>query len=192
MQAEALIGPNAVLQMVPVLDHACGRGQRDRLLRASGIIHLPDGSCMIPEAQPARLFRALRESLPDQAPEIATEAGRHTADYLMAHRIPAMAKRLLRHLPRPLATELLSRAIARHAWTFAGSGRFRIAGRQPRVFEIVANPLALGQATEPLCHWHAAVFEGLFKALVDPSVTVRESACCAAGARACRFLLALS
>lgn len=190
MPAEALIGPNAVLQLVPVLDHTCGPAQRQRLLRDAGIIHLPDGSRMIPEALPARLLMALRAALPEQAPGIAAEAGRRTADYLIAHRIPGRAKWLLGHLPRALAAELLSRAIARHAWTFAGSGRFRIAARRPRTFEITANPLASGEAVEPLCHWHTAVFEGLFQTLVDPRVQVRETGCCAAGDSACRFVLA--
>lgn len=58
-------------------------------------------------------------------------------------------------------------------------------GVPPLTLSIAANPLALA----PGCHWHAAVFERLFAALVWPGATVRETACCAAGDAACRFTI---
>jgi divinyl protochlorophyllide a 8-vinyl-reductase len=45
----------------------------------------------------------------------------------------------------------LGKAIARHAWTFAGSGRFRVVA--PLVFEIADNPIVRGEVSDvPLCH----------------------------------------
>ncbi|MEM1431648.1 MAG: V4R domain-containing protein, partial [Pseudomonadota bacterium] len=44
----------------------------------------------------------------------------------------------------------------------------------------------------PLCHWHAAVFERLFRVLVSPESSVTEVACCAMGAPACRFEIRLT
>ena len=182
------IGPNAILQLVPVLDATLGRPARDRLLHLSGIDALPDGSGMIDETPVARLHQSLRRHYPGRAPALSRAAGQGTADYILAHRIPKPARTLLRALPASLAAPLLSRAIAGNAWTFAGSGRFRLASTRPPVFEIAANPLVRGESSfVPLCHWHAAVFERLFAALVHPAATSRESACCAMGAQACRF-----
>jgi hypothetical protein len=58
------------------------------------------------------------------AAEVARSAGRRTADYLLAHRIPKPVQALLKALPARLAARVLLSAIARHAWTFAGSGVF--------------------------------------------------------------------
>jgi divinyl protochlorophyllide a 8-vinyl-reductase len=56
------------------------------------------------------------------------------------------------------------------------------------LFEIADNPVVRGEtAATPVCHWHSAVFAGLFAALVDPHTQVIETACCACGAPACRF-----
>lgn len=185
------IGPNAVLQLVPVLDRAAGRDLRIRLMREAGLGDLPDGSEMLDEVAVARLHQAMRTDLPAIAPGLARVAGRRTGDYILVHRIPRGARTLLRLLPARLAAPLLSRAIAAHAWTFAGSGRFRVAASHPLAFEIADNPLVRGERSDhPVCDWHAAVFERLFTRLVDPGLRCREIACCAAGAPACRFELA--
>jgi len=121
---------------------------------------------------------------------MARAAGRRTGDYIRIHRIPRRAQALLRVLPARLSARLLARAIARHAWTFAGSGRFRVASRAPLVFEIADNPLVCGEhAAAPVCHWHAAVFARLYTRLVARDYTCVETACCATGAPACRFAL---
>ena len=81
-------------------------------------------------------------------------------------------------------------AITKHAWTFAGSGAFRVLGYSPLQVEIRDNPLAIGPADAPICHWHAAVFESLFGALVWPDLQVIEEHCTAMGAPACVFRIA--
>jgi divinyl protochlorophyllide a 8-vinyl-reductase len=185
------IGPNALLQLIPVLDRALGAPDRLRLFARAGAGAVPSDR-MIPEGPVAQVHRAVRACLPDQAPALMQEAGRGTADYILAHRIPKAAQRLLRALPRRLSASLLARAIARNAWTFAGSGQFRIVSWHPMVFEIADNPVIRGEAAPyPVCDWHVAVFQRLFAALVAPGVTVTETACCACGAPACRFVLHL-
>lgn len=180
------IGPNAILQLVPVLEEAGGALMRDRMLGLAGIERLPDGTEMIDEGPAARLHQVLRWAEPHRAPGLARKAGQGTADYILAHRIPAPAQAVLRGLPGRLAAPLLSRAIAAHAWTFAGSGQFRCVGAWK--FEIADNPVVRGECADtPICHWHAAVFERLYRALVTPRAICRETACCAAGAKACRF-----
>jgi divinyl protochlorophyllide a 8-vinyl-reductase len=162
-EADARIGPNAILQLLPGLDRRLGRAWRDRLL--AGIDLPSEGAGMWPEAACRAAHRAVWQGLPD-APQVLAEAGQGTADYILAHRIPGPAKALIRALPAPLGARLLTAAIARHAWTFAGSGRFRVLSQAPLVFEIADNPLAFGG------HWHAAVFRRLYRALVWPEARV--------------------
>jgi divinyl protochlorophyllide a 8-vinyl-reductase len=159
----ARIGPNAILQLLPVLDRRLGRVGRDRLL--AGIDLPPEGAGMWPEAACQAAHRAVWQGLPDAA-QVLAEAGQGTADYILAHRMPGPAKALIRALPAPLGARLLTAAITRHAWTFAGSGRFRVLSQAPLMFEIADNPLAFGG------HWHAAVFAGLYRALVWPGARV--------------------
>jgi len=191
-QPGARIGPNAILQMIPVLDAHTGPDIRRALCAEAGIVELPDGSGMVPEGPAAALHQALRRRMPHEASRIARAAGLATGDYILAHRIPRFAQIVLRASPACLAAPVLARAIAKHAWTFAGSGRFEIAGTAPIVFALHDNPVVRGErSTVPLCHWHAAVFERLFATLVTPRAQVTEAECCAMGAPACRFEIRL-
>ncbi|MEL7211695.1 MAG: bacteriochlorophyll 4-vinyl reductase [Pseudomonadota bacterium] len=185
-----LIGPNAILQLVPVIEQAGGRALRDEVFAAAGVFDLPSGDQMISEAPAARVHQALRAQVPNLAAALAWEAGRRTADYILANRIPAFAQRILKALPWRLSAQLLSKAIQKNAWTFAGSGTFRVL--TPLRFELADNPIVAGETSEtPLCHWHAAVFERLYQVLVHPQMICRETDCIAQGAGACRFELRL-
>jgi len=181
----ARIGPNAILQLLPVLDRAIGPEARAALLDTAGVtVPAPEG--MIPEAPAAALHRAVRAACGRQAPGLLAQAGRATGQYILARRIPPLAQSLLKALPAPLAARALSGAISRHAWTFVGSGQF--SARTPWLFEIAENPVISGErASGPICHWHAAVFETLYRTLVDPRCRCREVACRAQGAPVCRF-----
>jgi divinyl protochlorophyllide a 8-vinyl-reductase len=172
-----------------VLDRAGGPGAAARLMARAGLAGPPDGSAMIPEQEAAALHRQLRRDAPDLAGRLSAEAGDGTARYILAHRIPRPAQTVLGLLPPPLAARALSKAIARHAWTFAGSGAFRAV--DPWCFEIAANPLVDGENSEtPLCAWHAAVFERLYRSLVAPDCRCVETRCCAQpGGGPCRFEL---
>jgi len=184
-----VIGPNAVLQLVPILDRAVGPDRRAHILARAGIFDLPDGSGMIPETSAARLHSALRAAEPEMAPALAAHAGLATANYILGHRIPTPAQWVLRALPKGPAARLLSRAIAKHAWTFVGSGRFHVI--DPWTFEIEDNPLIRGaQSDTCLCDWHAAVFARLYQALVARDCMCMETRCAAShpGNR-CRFAL---
>lgn len=187
-EAPARIGPNAILQHLPELDAAIGPALRSALLHRAGVEPPPAGAGMWPETEVAHLHRAVWLYLPDRAAAIQQAAGQGVADYILAHRIPRPAQALIRALPAPLGARLLATAIARNAWTFAGSGRFRIIAHRPLTVEIAANPLAEGPA-RCSCHWHAGVFARLFGALVWPGAQATETACCAAGAPACRFVI---
>lgn len=184
---DALIGPNAILQLLPPLERAFGPARTTQMLAEAGVTAMPDGTRMIPETDAARLHQFLRRDAAEIAACLSAEAGRGTADYILAHRIPKPVQTLLKLLPASLAARALSGAIAKHAWTFAGSGTFRVVS--PWCFEIGQNPIVRGETSAtPLCHWHAAVFERLYRVLVHPAATCVETACCASSeAGICRF-----
>lgn len=183
-----LIGPNALTQLLPLLEQAGGADLRDDMLMRAGIVALPDMTGLIDEAPVARLHQVMRAEMPTLAPSLAWEAGERTAEYILANRIPRGVQWVLCALPGRIAGSILARAIARNAWTFTGSGAFRILSMQPLRFAIHDNPVVRGEfSSHPLCHWHTAVFEHLFRTLVDDRLRARETACCAMGAEACVF-----
>ena len=185
---QARIGPNSVLQLVPLLDDALGQEERHRLMRMSGLDVMPKDEGLMAEGPAAALHQALRSEHPGIAPRMTRQAGERTGDYIIRHRIPIAALHVLNRLPAWLAAPLLARVIERHSWTFAGSGSFRIVSRYPLVFELRDNPVVRGErADAPVCHWHAAVFERLFSHIVDENLRCVETECCACGADACRF-----
>lgn len=185
--SDGVIGPNAILQYLPVLDETFGREARQALLEKAHVYRIPDGTVMIPEGDAVRLQQEIRIHAPILAPNLAARAGEATADYILANRIPKPVQTVLKILPSRIAAVFLSRAISAHAWTFVGSGQFTV--RSPWVFEIDSNPMVFGEHSEtPLCHWHAAVFQRLYRVLVDPRVICEETCCCAQlGSDLCRF-----
>lgn len=188
VQTGGRIGPNAILQTIAILDHCEGRPARDLVMETARVAVPPADSGMLPEGDCAAVHRAVRLCLPDRADGLLRLAGLATGDYILRNRIPAPARAVIRALPGFLGARLLVAAISRHAWTFAGTGSFRVTGWRPLTFEIVNNPLIRGEyAAAPMCHWHAAVFERLFSRLLWRSAVVAEVSCAATGAAACRF-----
>lgn len=181
------IGPNAILQLVDVLER---RGEFDlcrSVLAEARAERPPRDAGMLPEADCAAVHQALRRVSP-AAEGLLEDAGLATGDYILAHRIPRLAQGVLRVLPGWFAAQVLTRAIARHSWTFVGTGEFRVESLRPLVVSVAQNPLVAGwRAERPQCIWHAAVFRRLYGRLVWPGVTVAETACCACGDAACRF-----
>lgn len=183
------IGPNAILQLMDVLER---RGEAElcrAVLAGAGVARPPRDAGMLPESDCAAVHQALRRLSP-AAEALLAEAGLATGDYILAHRIPKMAQVALRLLPGALATPVLTKAIAKHAWTFAGTGEFRVESGRPLVLSVARNPLVAGwRAERPQCVWHVSVFRRLYGRLVWPEVEVREVACCACGDPMCRFEL---
>jgi len=164
------IGPNAVLQLEAALREGLGQAALESVFRRAGLSGLladPPRS-MIDERIAVALYGALFAELPKHAPAIAADAGRRTADYVRARRIPALARLVVSALPAWLAAGLLLQAIAKNGWTFAGSGRVRVEPGHRHLIEIVDNPLVM-----PRCIWHTAVFQRLFETLVSADSRVR-------------------
>lgn len=169
----ALIGPNAILQALPVMERVLGREESARVLKEARICTLPTGDTMIAEVDALRLHRALSMRDPFEALEIAREAGAGTADYIIANRIPRAAARLLRWLPARLAAPLLMMAIAKHAWTFTGSGHFtHEGGWRFTIDRTEASDLMM--PTDSLFAWYAAVFTRMYQRMVHPHAICRD------------------
>lgn len=188
----ARIGPNAAIQLAEALRAFHGEETARAVFASAGLEPWLDAppDAMIDEREAARLHREVAAALPvAEAQAVAVEAGRRTGAYILAHRIPSMAHVLLKALPNALALPLLLTAIGAHAWTFAGSGAFSVAGRRIR---IARNPLAVVSSEGgPGCAWHAAVFETLLRTLVSRRIVVSETRCCAVGDAACTFEIRL-
>ncbi len=174
----------------------------EAVFRAAGqhehLVTLPDA--MVDE----RSITALYTSLPAQlgfadAAEVSAHAGLLTGEYLLAHRIPAAAQRVMKLMPAGLAARTLLAAIDLHSWTFAGSGTFERqhverAGGGGAVRGCTgacrsANcPICRGaKFAEPVCAYYAATFERIFREVVATSARVAETECQANGAVACVF-----
>ena len=197
-EAGGRIGPNAITRLAQAAEGAMGREATRGLFSAAGLDrHLASPpQHMVPERDVTALHRALRERVgAAQAALLAREAGHLTAEYLLANRIPRPVQWLLRALPPWPAARILCAAIGRHAWTFTGSGSFRVLPGRPLRLEIRDGPIALaalphagGEA--PACDYYAATFATLFRKLVSPHAQVSETQCSALGAEACIFEIA--
>jgi divinyl protochlorophyllide a 8-vinyl-reductase len=185
------IGPNAITRVAEVLRARRGEAAAAALFGRAGLLPYlkRPPETMVAEAEVTRLHQELRGSLGIAAArEVAREAGKRTAEYLLAHRIPRPAQALLKRLPPPLAARALLSAIRGHAWTFAGSGRFEAQAGQPVVLRITGNPICRGATlAEPGCDFYAATFEHLFRVLVHSASSVLETDCEACGDAMCRF-----
>ena len=185
------IGPNAVTRLAEALAAMRGEGAARAVFERAGLAHRLQSppERMVEEGEVIALHHSLRALVPPREAEaIAADAGRRTASYLLAHRIPRVMHLVLPRLPARMAAWVLLQAIGRHAWTFAGSGRFAVLPGRPVRFSIAGGPLAHGvSAAAPVCAYYAATFEGLFRALVHPAAQVREIACEATGDPACVF-----
>lgn len=187
----ARIGPNAITRMAEALDEAVGPSATHRLFAACGLGHHLDAppEHMVDERDVAALHAVVDAALDrHHARAVCRSAGVRTGDYLLAHRIPRPAQRLLRILPTGVAARLLIAAIRRHTWTFAGSGRFHARAGRSATIAIAQCPLCRELTAEsPRCDYFAATFERLFRALVHPGARAVETACEASGDDACQF-----
>lgn len=174
------IGPNAITRVAEALRAMEPSHTDDIFARAGLASYLSDPpSAMVDEMEVARLHLALREVLgPQRAANISREAGRLTGDYLLANRIPRLAQTILKLLPRPIAIRLFLLAIARHAWTFTGSGDFTYAFDRGLTLTISDSPLCrFIKSEEPVCEYFAATFARLFSEILRTDVHVEERMC---------------
>jgi divinyl protochlorophyllide a 8-vinyl-reductase len=173
------------------LEEVLDRAHMERVIyRARIPRHPPDA--MIPEEWFERIIRETRRTLPEsEAEAVLRAAGRRTAEYVAANRIPSPVRFALRRLPARLAVPLLVKAFEKHAWTFAGGGAFRAEDGYPGTLVLDGAPTC-GVASGPSRSggYYEAAFAGLLE-LAAPGIHVEEVACRATGSPACRFRLEL-
>lgn len=189
--AQAEIGPNSVLQTLEALREYAGDAGPALLAARTGLPgSWPDG--MIPELWFVRVVHELRAMLDvSDAETVLRRSGTRTGEYVTRNRIPGSIRSTLRILPPRWAVPLLLWAFRRHAWTFAGSGDFRIEGSYPGTL-VLERPPTCREAGGPerSCGYYEAAFEALLQ-LAAPGVRVTETECCAGGYPACRFRIQL-
>jgi len=179
-----------VIQTASVLRDRYGRTQAEAILvEATGRTLDQMPTHMVDESEVRALVRTCLAQLghrPTRA--VLREAGQHTAEYLLAHRIPRVVQWLLRVLPASIGMRILSHAMAQHAWTFAGSGHFSVQyGRVP-AFMIGDCPLCRGLTLDvPVCDFYAGTFEVLLSRLVRRDTSVAQVESTASGGCACRY-----
>ncbi|MFY8040362.1 MAG: bacteriochlorophyll 4-vinyl reductase [Bosea sp. (in: a-proteobacteria)] len=169
------IGPNALIQAAAALRAHHGVPFCEQVFREAGLFQHPGSApeTMVHEAEVVRLHVALVRLLgAGEASAIAQDAGERTAVYLLKHRIPRFAQRVLSFLPALVGANILCRAIARHAWTFVGSGQFVAKRGDPLVLTIVGGPLGGPQeACASLCAYYAATLHGVMAGALARRVT---------------------
>lgn len=188
------IGPNSVLQTLRAVreaggDTLCRRIERRADLPAADA--WPAG--LIPESWFVRLVAAVRAEMDDEAAEaVLRRAGAYTAGYVAENRIPSLFRWLVGILPSRWAVPMLLAAFKRHAWTFAGSGRFSVEPptRSGGDYALVLDrgPSCQTEGAHAGGSYYEAAFEGLLR-LASPHIRVREVACHRQGAHACRYAL---
>lgn len=192
MSADAIhrVGPNALIQTLSAVSALAGPVAQEAVLRAANL-KSPKGGWqdMVLADQVNRLNGAVLEVLGrDDATKVLREAGHRTGQYILDHRIPRVAQSFLGLLPRRAARSLLLEAIAKHAWTFAGSADVRVG---PDWISVRNNPVCLGRFSYDGCAWHTGVFQALFQAILQADIDVRETHCMGRGDPYCRFEITL-
>lgn len=189
-RSAGFMSANMVLPLYDVLGEYKGTRARDEIFSEAGIRYLPGPEDPVRERQVNLVHQGIRQRFPAQSKEIFSEAALIAADVVAEYRIPASGKTMLRKLPWPLATWMLVRSAHQHAWTFGGSGQFK--ANTTAKMDLIGNPSIRGaQSDKPLCHFHAALFQRLFRTLVHPRMICVEHKCEAAGDDCCRFELSL-
>ena len=185
-----LISPALVLHLAEAVRDGLGGTALAEMLDAAEMDHLPTGAELVPEAKVLMFHNALRDLYPDRAAELLIAGGEQSALDLMAEEISDRATAMLKSAPWPIAAWLISKTIKKSAWTFSGTGAFRV--RHTLDFEIQDNPLVRGHTAQaPACHWHRGYFGKLYRIMVHPQLECFETACCATGAPSCRFEIRL-
>ncbi len=192
----ARIGPNSIIQTVAALREQYGAEMVAAWLRRTGRGHLletmPDH--MLAESEFGAMINDVREWLGMEAAMRALDrSGELTAAYVATNRVPAPIRLLLPRLPVGLALRLFLPAIAKHAWTFAGSGQFGYSLRPQWQLTLANSVEARGvRSAEPVCSYYRAAFEGLLRRVVSDRIRVREVTCRATGAPRCTFAVTLA
>lgn len=182
---------NMILPIHEVLETYAGAEERDRIFQEAGLKFLPSPQDPVRERLVAQLHQGIRRDLPEIWRDIMVTAGEKAAQVVLDYRLDASARDLLRRLPWSLATWMLVRTTTQSAWTFSGSGDFRVL--RTSMLEISNNPVTRSEHSDvPVCLFQQPVLENVFARAVDIRLRCQETQCCAAGGESCRFELSMA
>jgi len=174
------IGPNALIQTARALEARLGLAEARRLLGLAGMGELVvrDPLDMRDEREFFRLVSFLEAALSRrEVIAVLHDAGLRTGAYVLANRVPGGVRLGLRVLPRALRLRLTLAAMASHAWTFAGSGRFAFETRPHPTLRLVhGQPALTVPDPAPLHAFYRGAFEVLLRALVASGTELEERA----------------
>lgn len=187
------IGPNAVLQVFNALEEAYGAQEATRLAKRAGLAHHREQApaAMVDERDVVALHKTVRTTMANhKGDQILWRAGEKTADYILANRIPKPVQVMLRALPAKPASRLLLKAIAKNAWTFAGSGTFGFTTGKPATLTLTDCPACHEvYRSGERCLYYAATFQGLFQALAHPDAHIEDDLSPTTNGRVRKFVL---
>lgn len=182
---------NMVLPLYEVLERDHSVEMRDDLFQRAGMRYLPTPEEPVREKQVMDLHQAIRQTYPDDWPDVMHKAGQLAGHIILNYRLDGKARRLLKRLPWPLATWMLVRTTAQNSWAFSGSGDFKLL--KTSSFELVDNPVTRNEtAQSPVCVFQQTMLETVFCQAIHPMMRCTETQCCATGASSCRFELAMT
>jgi len=186
-----LMGSNAMAHIIKTMEDNFGTGETIDFFIASRLSQYLSHPLAgrVHEEDVCRIHQHLIETYGlSHAKTLSWQAGQKSADYLLKNKISKPLRFILKRLPIRWSITLLLREISNHAWTFVGSGVFTYQVFKSITFYIESNPICRGiRASEPICDYYAAIFEGLFKNLIHPSIVVKELGCEAQGDPSCSF-----
>jgi divinyl protochlorophyllide a 8-vinyl-reductase len=138
---EAAVGPNAVTRLAEALAARAPDALAPVFAGHARWLDAPP-EAMVFEGDVAALHAALWQGAAAGGGGGGRARGR-AADGGLRARPPhsrGVARAVLRMLPAAASAPLLGRAVAAHAWTFAGSGRVRVRNGRPLAVEIAGQP----------------------------------------------------
>lgn len=174
------MGPNAITRLAEAVRNLKGEASVQTLFDAADLSHYlaTPPLAMVDEADVMALHRALYRIWPrDEAERVLRVAGVLTARYLIANRIPPLARTLIGTMPKPLGGRLLLGAIQKNAWTFAGSAE--VSADKGRDTALLMRKCQLCRGLDACarpCRYHEATIETLYRALVSPRAEARMEA----------------
>ena len=109
----ARIGPNTIIQLAHVLRDRYGEAAAGALLfEGTGYALNALPSAMVDEREAQAFVQTVMQAVGEQqGVQLLHEAGKRTADYLMAHRIPRPAQWVMKALPKRAGVSILLRAM---------------------------------------------------------------------------------
>lgn len=186
------VSPRAVTDVLAATRQRLGEEMVRTISQRAELGGMPDPEQPVDEVRAVRVHAALRQAEPVRSAEVFRQAGFASAEGFVDAYLSKKAQALLSAAPWTVSAWLLGRWAQQYSRAFAGNATFELL--KDLEIELRGNPFAAPHGTRdhPSCYWQEALFEGLFRDLVDPHLICREMTCVGQGDDACRFAFILN